>query len=345
MRQSITCLTAILAGLLTVGEVKAQISGRVGAGSGRRSNRTPQYRSQTREAPSSRSTALESRYVGVSTRQDQIRALLSATNPRYRAQYSLSSRGSQPTLVDLMLSQRNLLSARSSVVRDMLKNDDRGYYDGLDPVGLGTGSMPVNLQPSPAAQVPGGVSTTSDFLDSYESDLKRRADDFFEVGAGYFRAGDFIRAKNYFDMDREVHRDQPRAYIADVFCACEKRDMNRAYLSLVMALCRAQSADDLRIDTSKFFKSDEQLERTKNVLEIVASRSTDTAAPALLLAFYSWLQNDLPAAQEFLTKAMPDPSKRTGDKERAEAILRFAKYVEDARSAPSSAGVPGGNAR
>ena len=342
MRSALIAVCSLLTALAPALESQAQVTRR--AGGGRRTPRAPEYRSATNPGPARRSSALDSRYYGVSTRQDQIRALLSATNPRYRQQYSLTGSG-QPTLVEVMLDQRNLLSARSTVTRDILRTDENLLLgDSIDT--FGRGSLPLNLQGSMASQIRGGESSTSGFLDLYENELNRRADEYFEMGAAFFRAGDLTKAKNYFGMDREVNRDQARAYVADVLCAVENRDMNRGYYSLIQALRRAKTGDDLKVEKTKFYPDPVQFDRTVNVLNVVANQSSDVAGTALLVAFYEWVDGDLAAAQANISKAMPDAAASSlTNKDRSEGIMKFARIIEEARSAPPSGDNPGTTAR
>ncbi|MBE7506291.1 MAG: hypothetical protein HS101_08410 [Planctomycetia bacterium] len=295
--------------------------------------------SQTAQRPARSSSARDSRYIGVSTRQDQIRALLAATNPRYRARQLQGLARRQPTLVEIMLDQRNLLSPRSNITRNMLGQDYYGIGDASSEIS--SESLPMNIAGSPASRLKGGEAVTSDFLDLYEQQLSRRADDYYEIGVAYFAAGEFAKAKSNFQMDREIHRDSARAYIADVFCALEQRDMNRARFSLIMAFKRAESPEGLKVDISKFYPDPMKLERTMNVLGVVESQSTDIFGPALLLAYCSWLDGDLISAQQYMTKLLADPSMATMNKDLVEAVIRFGRFIDEARSAPAGGGDEG----
>lgn len=334
MRPALIMVCSVLMGLIPAVESQAQATR--GGGGARRTPRAPQYRSPTNPTPPRRSSALDSRYFGVSTRQDQIRALLSATNPRYRQRYSLQGY-KEPTMVEMMLDQRNLLGARSTVSRDILRaNEDFPLGESID--ALGQGSLPLNYSGSVATQNQEGEGSTAGFLDRYEAQLGLRADDYYEMGAAYFRSGDLTRAKNYFGMDREVHRDQARAYLADVICAVENRDMNRALASLHLALRRVKTIDDLRVEKSKFYPDTAQFDRTVNVLNVVANQSTDPVGPALLIAFYAWIDGDYATANASIAKALPDQAGTITHKDRSEGIKRFAQFIEEARSAPPSGG-------
>lgn len=335
MRSTSTFLTALALVLVLTPESFGQVARRRGT-AGRQPVRAPQQQSQTMQRPARSSSARDSRYIGVSTRQDQIRALMAATNPRYRDRYVRSLNTPQPTLVDIMLNQRNLLSPRSSITRSMLGQEYYGMGDTFSE--LSDESLPMNLAGSPASKLKGGEAVTSDFLDLYQQELSRRADDYYEIGVAYFVAADYAKAKSNFQTDREIHRESARAYVADVLCALEQRDMNRARFSLIMAFKRAESPEGLKVEKSKFYPDPLIFERTLNVLGVVESQSTDSFGPALLLAYCSWIDDDLVAAQQYMTKILADPSLATMNKDLAEAVIRFGRFIDEARSSPAGAG-------
>ena len=341
MRSTSIIFAALALVLAWTPESYGQASRRRGA-AGRQSYRAPQQGSQTAQRPGRSSSALDSRYIGVSTRQDQIRALLAATNPRHRARQLQSRATRQPSLVEMMLDQRNLLGPRSNITRNILGQEYYGIGDTSSEIS--SESLPMNIAGSPASRLKGGDAVTSDFLDLYQQELSRRADDYYEIGIAYFAAGEFAKAKSNFQMDREIHRDSARAYVADVFCALEQRDMNRARFSLIMSFKRAESPEGLRVDISRFYPDPLKFERTMNVLGVVESQSTDVFGPALLLAYCSWVDGDLVSAQQYMTKILADPSLVSMNKDLADSVRRFGRFIDEARSAPAG-GVDEGIAR
>jgi tetratricopeptide (TPR) repeat protein len=155
--------------------------------------------------------------------------------------------------------------------------------------------------------LPPTVSKAAEFI-AFEIDpavrLAKKADECFELGIAYFRNRDLIKARNYFERVRDLQRDRPRAFIADVFVAYDKGDYNRALLSLLRALERAETLEDLKLDRfiERLYKGDDYEEkqrafkRTVESVNLFVNSRANAPLMKVLLAYYAWLNGDLSTA-------------------------------------------------
>lgn len=155
--------------------------------------------------------------------------------------------------------------------------------------------------------LPLAASKAAEFTE-FETDpavrLAKKADEYFELGIGYFRNRDLIKARHCFERVKDLQRDRPRAFIADVFVAYDKGDHNRALLSLLRALERAETLEDLKLDRfiERLYKGDDYEEkqrafkRTVESVNLFVNSRKSTPLMKVLLAYYAWLNGDLNTA-------------------------------------------------
>ncbi len=265
------------------------------------------------------------RYQGVVTRRDQLQRILANTSPSYRRQYELASQRRQLSPAEIMLEQRNLLSVRSKLGKKLMQSDP--YAE------LPEGAAESLLEPSVAldpTMTPVPMSH-AEYLDLVSDRLSQKADDYYAIGQAHFRNGNYLKARGYFDMDREVNRDNPRAFFADVLTAGERRDVNRAYSSLLLALRRSETVDHLQVDKSAFFTDERRFERTLSVMNAVANQAPDQPAGFALVAFYAYGNGDLIAARSALTKAR----ELSKDTTTLEILDKFKRLIETPKAEAS----------
>lgn len=266
-----------------------------------------------------------SRYQGLVTRRDQIQRILTSTSPSYQRRQAIASQRRNPSVSEMMLEQRNLLSVRSKFGKMVSRTNP--YAELPEPSEIEA----EKTIPADPLLAPGPMSHM-EYIDHLSDRLAQQADEYYELGMAHFRKGDFLKAKNYFAMDREVNREHPRGFLADVLTAGERRDVNRAYASLILGLRRAQSVDELKIDKAAFFPDERRFERTLSIMNVVANQSPDQPAGYALMAYYSFLHGDVGATRAALNKARELSATPSGQ----EPLDRFKALIESGKVEPSA---------
>jgi tetratricopeptide (TPR) repeat protein len=134
--------------------------------------------------------------------------------------------------------------------------------------------------------------------------LSQKADDYFEIGVACFRTGDFRRAGNYFELDKKVNRQSPRAYLATMLVAFEQRNMNQAGINLRLAFQKFETLEDMKLDIDSFYGDRRAFERTLGAARLVVTRAPDDGGANLFLGYLAWLDGDLSVARSSVEKAV-----------------------------------------
>ncbi|RIK64780.1 MAG: hypothetical protein DCC65_13785 [Planctomycetota bacterium] len=266
--------------------------------------------------------------TGFTTRRDQMKAILAATSASRYAAYQASKRQRPTNPIDQVLKSRNLLGVQSPLARKTLNHDP--YSKVLDE------ELPMFLPPETAAddasppisEAAPAQRSTSDFLDELSGGLSSKGDEYYEVGMAYFRNGDFVRAKNYFELDREIHRQHVRPYIADVLTASEIR--------------RAQRLEELAVDRESFFPDPVKFDRTLSLMNVMVNQAPDQPATHALLAYYSWLNGDTATARSSAERAASiATASEVFDAQTDQILLKFTRLLsgkeEPLAASPSAA--------
>lgn len=250
--------------------------------------------------------------------------------------------------IQRMLNSRNLLRTRSEL--------GLGYTSLLgrhDFVRDGTGRLRGDVSRWLPNEVPEHMKSVDPMapIDNrltakMEDRLSRKADELFERGMAYFRNGDLHSARDCFGIVRDLERDRPRAFIADLLVAMGKRDYNRATVSLMLAVDRAETLDDMRIDgfLEKFYAYGEdgdlrsakrEYQRLVDSMNHVAKSNPSARHLSALLAYARWLNGDLDTAISAAQAAEETP---VGMKEDAPVtpFRKFSRFLSESRHAPVS---------
>lgn len=266
----------------------------------------PSYQSQRhRQRPTLTGVAPEGRprlgfgtssYRGFQTRTDRIRAISQV--PRMRRGL-LADPLPSISPISRMLDSRNLLRPRSALGRRAVAMIGRHDYLPTAPgQRLGTLQLrPTSSQASPQTPVGG---TLGRYDDNLAARLEDKADEYFDLGIGYFRNGDPQGAQHCFQIVKTLQHDRPRAWVADVFVAYETKDYNRAVLSLLRALERSEALSDLKIDRfiERMYQGKSLEEKRLAFRRTVESVNLDVKSQRgaqrlnLLLAYFAWLNGD-----------------------------------------------------
>jgi hypothetical protein len=202
-----------------------------------------------------------------------------------------------------LLDRHNLLRSRSALGGRSAASIGRFDYL-LDGSGRHRGDI-GHWQSGPAR--PPAISDAAESI-RFEVDpgarLDQKADECFELGIGYFRNRDLTRARHYFERVRGLQREQPRAFIADVFVAYDKENYHRALLSLLRALERAETLEDLKIDRfierlyegNDYGEKQRAFRRTVESVNLFVNAQPNAPLMKLLLAYFAWLNGDLNTA-------------------------------------------------
>lgn len=305
MQTSIHLLTTIGLFLSLTQGVVAQTQQRTNATASRDMMRAPGFRGVADTGRNRMGSYQTGTRQGFTTRHDQMKSILAATTAQRSAAYRNPRRTNPLSPIDQIFNSRNLLSAQSPLAKHTLTRDPYATVSAddmprsLDPL-REEGAAEVTDESTSVSERP----TTSQFLDGLTSDLSTKGDEYFEIGVAYFRNGDYLRAKDYFEMDREIHRHGVRAYTADVLTAGEKRDINRAYTSLMLAIRRAEKLEELALRKEDFYADPIKFDRTLSLMNVMVNQGSDQPATHALLAYYSWLNGDEATARASADRAM-----------------------------------------
>ncbi len=177
-----------------------------------------------------------------------------------------------------------------------------------------------------------------------EDRLARKADELFDRGMAYFRNQDLHSARDCFGIVRDLERDRPRAYIADLLVAMGKRDYNRATVSLIRAVDRSETLDDLRIDgfLEKFYAYGEEgdlrsakreYQRLVDSMNHLAKSNPSARHLSALLAYVRWLNGDLDTAIS-AARAAEEKSVDLEEEASHAPFRKFSRLLSESRDAP-----------
>lgn len=176
------------------------------------------------------------------------------------------------------------------------------------------------------------LPTYQDFL---EARLKQRAEEAYENGLGYSRIYDplemtksadaLIRSRNYFEMYRDVERDQAKPYFAIGIVSFLNKDYSRAYSSMRDGILRVHTAEDLKIEKDRFFKDSSCYRELFDSASTFCSAMNDKAFTAVVLSYTAFLYGDMGTALSSV-----DAMKSISDPELVEAADRYRAALIEA---------------
>ncbi|MBI5764043.1 MAG: hypothetical protein HZA51_11015 [Planctomycetes bacterium] len=288
----------------------------------------PRYISSATSNRNRRGTYKENAYSGVLTRMDQVRALM----PRRSKSLIREYEPLPPGPIQVMLDRRNLLSVRSPIARKATASIGRNIM----PIGLDPGQNTFTFLPprqTTSTSVTTQPVTQSDTLyqDVLANRLGRLAEEYYTSGSRAFSKKQWITAKNYFDLVRELEPDKPRAHIAMALVSTQRAEFASAWMHMLKAIGAARTADDLRIDVNQFFTSPDELRKTREEVNRAAQRFPELGSIAGMLAYYSFLNGDLGTAAD----AAANAEKNTPEDYTA-PIKKFRGMLLELRTAPAS---------
>lgn len=279
--------------------------------------RSPTYRSGNTQARNPLGAYGGTAYRGFQTRADRLNQIVQLTTPRGRSVSPIRREVTNPA--EMLLENRNLLSVRSPLGRRAQVSDD--YRDYANSV-----AAPSDVT-SASDRMWEARPTTGAYLDTLDDRLQAKAYEHYEIGRAYFLNGHFDQAKASFGMDREINRDKARPFIADVFVAGETRDMNRAFISLLLGLSRARQAEDVWISKADFFSDMMRLDRTIAMVNLQAGQNPDSMPQHLMLAFYAWINGDQGTARTAVARAERIAVQDDGPN--IKLVRRLAAFIEE----------------
>lgn len=288
----VLCLVCILVG--EAAELRAQTRGarpRTRAAAQRQSTLEP--RSRFRAATHARQArGLEGvRPVsGLRTRLDSLRVQSPFRNARGGLLDRVAARRSP---ISQLLESRNLLKGRSRLAKrstalvgrqDYVLGEDGGLLGGA----IGVKPLRLDVGTEPTTGTAGATYT-----DGLAERLKSRADAYFDLGLAEFRDGKYIEARQHFGLVAQLEPNRSRAFVAAMIASYQRADFSTASMNLVLAVKKAESLEDLRIDWRLFYSSHAKFQTVIDSINLIA-RSEGSAG--LLHAFYAFLNGDLRAA-------------------------------------------------
>jgi tetratricopeptide (TPR) repeat protein len=241
------------------------------------------------------------------------------------------------------LEQRNLLKPRSLIAKRVAARAGRlDYLPDENGDWRGAVSPRAERDFRPAPVPPPSVAPTLN--DRMADDIKQQAEEYFELGLANYRAGRLNEAADCIALVKEIERDSPRGFIADVFIAQSSQCYFRAIMSLHRAIQNAKSLDDLKIDRfiERMYPGDEvddqrrAFRREVEVLNLLVNQNPEISQPFILLAYYAWLNGDFGTAVSAAEKA-----ERGSAPDFAQVAARFRKLLQEADRGPPTSS-PGG---
>lgn len=288
----------------------------------------PRYLSSATSNRNRLGTFQDNAYSGVLTRMDQVRALMPRRSPSIIREFQPLP----PSPIQAMLERRNLLSVRSPIARKASSSIGRNLMPtGIDP-GPDTFTfippMPTSTN-SPATQ--SSAPPDTHYQDVLASRLSRMAEEYYASGSSSFTKKDWISARKYFDLVRELEPDKPRANIALTLVATQRAEFASAWMHFLKAVDVAHSADDLRVNVSQFWANPDELRKTREEVNRAVQKFPEYGAIAGMLSYYSFLIGDLGTAAD----AVANAEKNTTE-EYKEPIKKFRDMLLELRTAPAS---------
>lgn len=150
-------------------------------------------------------------------------------------------------------------------------------------------------------------------------------------GLAHFKERNWIRARDCFDICRSLDRKNPWPLAIDTLVALETNDVSRAVNSLVNAINRIETLEDIKLDKNSLYGEAHEFEKTIDTLNLMASNDP-TGQPQfghLLLSYCAWLNDDIAtaaSAAQTAAKSMPE--------ELQESVMRYADMLKEQAANP-----------
>lgn len=302
----------------------------------------PGYRGGSSRIPSSfefrhrgfnsRSTFDNNRNQSYATRHQLVRNLIGSSAVRSTgvlADYEtvLASRNQFKTPIERLHGRSNLLRPKS-LLGQIVATPDLALYDAapIAPTRELTPSVnPLSIMPDEE-----GASLRA-FDDEMAIRLKKKYEEFKAEGLSYFRQRNYVGARDRFETCRGLERGNPWPYAIDTLVALESGELSRASNSLIAAIDRAKSLDELTLHVKDLYVSPLDFEKTLNIASNQASLDGDGQVKLgnLLLSYCAWLKGDLPtavSAAQLAAKSMQG--------EGGESVQRYADQLKQSASQP-----------
>lgn len=287
------------------------------------------------------------RLLGLRTRVDRIRDVI----PYRREGTRLVGQMAGPSNpISILLDRRNLLSPRSVLGNESSELTGRCYY-GKDDQGRWLGEVADDVDPEEAVRRLQAIenSTAPSYEDRLEASLADKADEYYRLGLFYFQQGQYLKARDRFELVRQLEPNKTRAHLAGVLVAYQRGDFASATVSLVSAIDekRCKSLSDLWVDPFRFYPDRRGFQTAFKQLSQAARSGVASAPVQLLFAYYAWLNGDMNTAiasaelaeaglQAELNRKTNGPS-RLAAEDRTTYAKRFREMLIEARDKPVAA--------
>lgn len=196
-----------------------------------------------------------------------------------------------------MMNRHNLLRSNSELARNRSALIGRQDYI-LEANGRWRGEVsPLESSDSVNVLNAERAAAPLNYSSRLSAQLEEKADRYYRQGVASFREGQYPRSRDYFQLVRQLEDDQPRAFVANVLVSLQGSDVNVAVTSLIHAIDRAESLDDLMVEWKEFYVKEQDFRRIVNSVNVLAKSGDGTnKAMNLMLAYYSFLNGDLNTA-------------------------------------------------
>lgn len=272
------------------------------------SNRIPSKMEFKPRSTNQLSSFENNKYQTYITRHQQARGAIATPDIRdtgvladWRA--VMASRNRMMTPIERLHSFANLLKPKSPLAQ-IVSTNEMAIYNA-------TTLKPSHTTPPPADSEMVSPEDEGAPLRAFDNAmaerLQRKYEEYKANGLAFFRARNFIRARDCFDICRSLDRKRPWPYAIDTLVAMETNEYGRAVNSLMGALSRTASLDDLHLDIKQLYAVDLDFEKCVNNANYLAGMDNAPNLAGkdnvdrfkvghLLQSYCAWLKGDLAAA-------------------------------------------------
>lgn len=242
----------------------------------------------------------------------------------------LSRRERFTTPIERLHSNANLLRPKSALGQ-ILASSEMAIYDAA-PIQPSHTAAP---NPNPLMLTPEEEGAPLRAFDNAMAErLRKKYEEYKAEALKFFTARNYVRARDCLDICRGLDRKNAWPCAMDTLVAMQTRDYSRAFNSLLGAINRAKSLEDIKLDIDLLYGDKLDFEKSLNDASNLASATTsDKVQPAgqLLLSFFAWHNKDLPTAVSAAQSAARSIPGSDG-----ESVMRYADQLKKRSLNPPS---------
>ena len=278
------------------------------------------------------------RYQSYRTRHQLARGAIGASSVRDTGVLAdwrvvLSNRARYMTPIERFHARANLLSPKSELGQ-ILSTTDVALYDA-------TPLTPPSAPEPPADTVTIGLDKAGDKLRAYDNAMFERLNnkhqEYRNDALRFFKEKNWIGARACLDTCRSLDRKSAWPLALDTLVALEMREHGRAFNSLLGAVTRARTLDDLQLKKIELYGDSRNFEKILDEVNFLASQdeSGKVQAGRLLLAYCAWFNGDIATAAAEAQTAAKSMSASESLADASKDVQRFAAQLKPLAAKPT----------